>query len=188
MMADSGLDLRQARRKAAARLGIDDEASLPGGAEIEEALREHQRLFAGAVHGVTLRQRREAALAALAFFAAFDPRLVGAVLDGTADANTPVCLYLHADDPDAVARCLVERGIPAEDRSRSIRLDPHRTIDAPVWLFSADDIAFDITVLPASALRQAPLSGLDGKAVKRASSAQLRALLASDDTARGRGG
>ena len=180
LMADSGMDLRQARRKAAARLGIDDEASLPGGAEIEEALREHQRLFVGAAHGASLRQRRHAALSAMDFFASFDPRLVGAVLDGTAGVHAPVSLQLHADDPDAVARCLDERGIPAEDRSRSIRLDPQRTIDAPVWLFGADDIAFDITVLPTSALRQAPLSSVDGKAVKRASAAQLRALMAED--------
>ncbi len=187
LIAEGGFDVRQARRKAAKRLGIDDEGALPNDAEIEDALREHQRLFVGGAHDATLRRLRESARDAMDFFAAFQPRLVGPVLDGTADLHSPVLLHLHADDADPVARNLDERGIPAEDRSRAVRLDPQRTIDAPVWLFSADDIAFDITVLPPSALRQAPLTGPDGRAVKRASLAQLRALMAQDDAHRGPG-
>jgi len=54
---------------------------------IEDALREHQRLFQRG-HAAGLRQRREAALHALEFFRLFDPRLVGPVLDGTADAHS----------------------------------------------------------------------------------------------------
>lgn len=186
LIVESGLDLRQARRKAATRLGIDDEGALPNVAEIEDALREHQRLFRGNAQDAALRRLRAAALEAMGFFAAFDPRLVGPVLDGTADAHSPVLLQLHADDADAVTRRLDEGGIPARDRSRSVRLDPARSIDAPVWLFRADDVAFDLTVLPASALRQAPLSGTDDRAApKRASAAQLRVLLADGDAASG---
>ena len=56
-------------------------------------------------------------------------------------------------------------------------------LDAPVWLFSAEDLAFDLTVLPLQALRQAPLSGVDEKPMKRASAAQLQELLAEDEIA-----
>ncbi len=48
-------------------------------------------------------------------------------------------------------------------------------------LLSAEDLTFDLTVLPADALRQAPLSGIDEKPMKRASAAQLRELLALEE-------
>ena len=183
LMAESGMrDYHQAKLKAAERLGIHDDASLPRNSEIEDALREYQRLFQrDGAEG--LRLRREAALRALEFFAAFDPRLVGPVLDGTADARSPVALHLHSDDPDAVARFLEQHHIPVESRSRRIRLDRERSDDYPVWLFSAEDLAIDLTVLPGTVLRQAPLSGVDERPMRRASAAQLRELLAEAEIA-----
>ncbi len=180
LMAEGGIrDYQQAKRKAASRLGVHDEASLPRNQEIDEALREYQRLFLGAAHADALRGRREAAARAMEFFAAFQPRLAGPVLDGTADAHAPVTLHLHADDPDAVTRFLDEHGIPAEPRDRRIRLDRHRELDATIWIFDAEDLDFELVVLPLAVLRQAPLSPLDDKPMQRASLAQLRNLLAS---------
>lgn len=177
LMAEGGSrDFHQAKRKAAERLGISDDALLPRNSEIEEALREYQRLFQPGTQAA-VHQRRQAALQALEFFAAFHPRLVGPVLDGTADSHSPVTLHLHTDDPDAAPRFLEQHGIPAESRSRRLRLDRERSGDFPSWHFSADGIAFDITVLPHDVLRQAPLSGLDQKPVRRASASQLRQLL-----------
>ena len=184
LMAEGGIrDYHQAKLKAADRLGIHDDASLPRNREIEDALREYQRLFIGDAQATGLRVRREAALRALEFFAPFEPRLVGPVLDGTADVNAPVALQLYTDDADAVPRFLDERDIPAEARSRRLRLDLQRQYEAPVWLFSAEDLTFDLTVLPLDVLRQAPLSGVDEKPMKRASLAQLGALLAEDEIA-----
>ena len=182
LMVEGGIqDFHQAKRKAAIRLGIHDDASLPRNAEIEQALREHQRLFAGSAQSDALRQRREAAVHALEFLQAFAPRLAGPVLEGTADAHSPVQLHLHEDDPDAVQRFLDEHGIPAEARSRRLRWDRERVLDAPLWVFSADGVVFELLVLPCHALRQAPLSAVDEKPMRRASLARLRELL--QDTA-----
>ena len=184
LMAEGGIrDFHQAKLKAASRLGIHDDASLPRNREIEDALREYQRLFAGESHAAGLRTRREAAARALAFFEPFSPRLIGPVLDGTADANSPVHLHLHCDDLDAVARFLEEHRIPAESRSRRLRMDRERIADLPVWIFSAEDLTFDVTVLPHDALRQAPLSTIDEKPMKRASATQLRQLLTDEEIA-----
>ena len=178
LMVEGGIqDFHQAKRKAAIRLGIHDDASLPRNAEIEQALREHQRLFAGSAQSDALRQRREAAVHALEFLQPFAPRLVGPVLEGTADAHSPVQLHLHEDDPDAVQRFLDEHGIPAEARSRRLRWDRERVLDAPLWVFSADGVVFELLVLPSHALRQAPLSAVDEKPMRRASLARLRELL-----------
>ena len=184
LMAEGGIrDFHQAKLKAASRLGIFDDASLPRNREIEDALREYQRLFSGSGHAMALRTRREAALRALEFFRDFSPRLAGPVLDGTADANAAVMLHLHCDDTDAVARYLDEHGIPAEPRTRRLRLDRERNLDAPVWLFGAEGLTFDVTVLPLETLRQAPLSGIDERPMRRASATQLRQLLANDEIA-----
>ena len=184
LMAEGGIrDFHQAKLKAATRLGIHDDASLPRNREIEEALREYQRLFLGDTQAADLRLRREAALRALEFFAGFDARLVGPVLDGTADGNSVVALQLYTDDADAVPRFLEDHRIPADARSRHVRLDRAREGDFPAWIFSAEDLSFDLTVLPADTLRQAPLSAIDEKPMKRASASQLRDLLAAEDIA-----
>ncbi|SDR00662.1 hypothetical protein SAMN05428982_2849 [Pseudoxanthomonas sp. CF385] len=184
LMAEGGIrDFHQAKLKAASRLGIHDDASLPRNREIEDALRTYQRLFVGDAHAAGLLRRREAAQRAMEFLSAFSPRLVGPVLDGTADGNAPVQLHVHSDDPDAVTRFLEEHRIPAEARTRRLRLDRERVADLPVWVFGAEELSFDLTVLPHDALRQAPLSAIDEKPMKRASATQLRELLAEAEIA-----
>jgi hypothetical protein len=57
-------------------------------------------------------------------------------------------------------------------------MDRERSLDVPVWVFSAEELTFDLAVLPYDALRQAPLSPVDEKPMRRASVAQLRQVLA----------
>ena len=181
LMAEGGIrDFHQAKLKAAARLGIHDDASLPRNREIEDALREYQRIFLGQGQARALRQRREAAARALEFLAPFEPRLVGPVLDGTADAHSPVVLHLHSDEPEAIPRWLDDQGIPAQARTRRLRLDREREAEVPAWLFGAEGLGFEALVLPLDGLRQAPLSAIDDRPMRRASEAQLRMLLADD--------
>ena len=178
LMAEAGIrDYQLAKRKAAQRLGIHDDASLPRNVEIEEALRSWQRLFRGEDQPAALASLRRAALDALEFFAPYAPRLVGPVLEGSADADCAVALHLHSDAPADVDEFLRSHGIPAQARQRRVRLDRERSAEVDVWLFMADRIAFDVAVLPSSALRQAPLSAVDGRPMARASASQLRRLL-----------
>lgn len=182
LIVEGGIgDYRKATLKAAVRLGIDDEASLPNPGEVEQALREYQRLFAGPDRARALRQRREAALRAMEFFSAFSPRLVGPSLDGTADAHCPVHLHLHGDAPESLQGFLHEHGIPAESRSRRLRMDQQRSLELPVWRFEAEQLSFDLTLLPRLALRQAPLSSWDERPMPRASATQLRQILTEQD-------
>lgn len=178
LITENGLrDFHQAKLKAAERLGLFDDAALPANSEIEEALREHQRLFAGEAHADTLKALRETAREALRFFSRFEPRLVGAVLEGTADEHSAVCLHLYTDLPTAVEAHLLEHGIPFERQTRRLRLDRKTQREFPVLLFTADDAAIDITVLPYDLLRQAPLDRFGDKPMQRASIGSLDALL-----------
>ena len=88
-----------AKRKAAERFGVIDLAVLPKNTEIEEALAEHQRLFAPDAHASELSAMRNTALEAMRLLAEFEPRLVGPLLSGTATAHNDITLHLFADTP-----------------------------------------------------------------------------------------
>jgi hypothetical protein len=179
LISEGGLrDYHQAKLKAAARMGVFDEASLPKNSEVEDALREHQRLFLGEDHAAVLLRLRQAAREAMRFFACHEPRLVGAVLEGTADAHSAVCLHLYSDQPETIVAELHERGIPFEEQNRRVRLDRDTARDFPVLAFSAGDVPIDLTLLPYDLLRQAPLDRIDAKPMQRATLAALEALLA----------
>ncbi|HEV7489910.1 MAG TPA: hypothetical protein VGO25_03830 [Rhodanobacteraceae bacterium] len=182
LIAEGGLrDYRQAKLKAASRLGISEEVGLPKNGEIEDALREHQRLFRAHEQPQTLQRLREAALEAMRFFVRHEPRLVGAVLDGTADEHSAVCLHLHDDQVQEIALFLREHGIPYEERTRRLRLERDVSADVPVFLFSAGDNAIDVSVLPYDRLRQAPLDRIDEKPMRRANLAAVEELVRDED-------
>ncbi|NII09809.1 hypothetical protein [Oleiagrimonas sp. C23AA] len=180
LMSEHGIrDYHHAKHKAADRLGMPETQALPRNSEIEQALREHQRIFQADSQPQALRERREAAVEAMQFFARFRPRLVGAVLEGTADTHSAVCLHLFTDDPEAVPLFLQEHGVPYETQTRTLREDRDSQRDFPVFLFAADNLPFDLTVMPGDSLRQAPLDRVDEKPMRRASLQGVRELLAS---------
>lgn len=181
LMAEQGIrDFRLAKHKAAERLGLTDEKSLPRNAEIEDALRQHQRLFEGESHQRLLESRRRAALEAMRFFHRFEPRLVGAVLDGTADRHSAVCLHLFCDNPVEVDEFLLGHGIPFETQSRRLRMQRDQWLDFPVYLFAAAETPVDITVMPVDAVRQAPIDRTGERPMARASMAAVERLVAEE--------
>lgn len=180
-MAEQGLrDYGAAKRKAAERAGIQNERDLPSNREIEQALRDYQRLFQADTQPAQLRRLRGVALEAMTFFERFDPRLVGAVLEGTADAFSAVCLHLHVDDPTEVLRFLDEQRIPCDDDERILRVSREQSAAFPVLRFDADEQTIDLTILPRDFLRHAPLSRTSDSPMARAGIAALRQLIAQE--------
>lgn len=182
LIARLGLDdYREAKQRAARELGIADEASLPSDALVREQVLRYQRLFRGEDQAQALRARREAALEAMAFFHAYHPRLVGAVLDGTADTGSPVRLQLFAEDPDEITRFLLDADMPTRTQvERKLSPAPGHRETFQAWVFTARGIDFEVTALPLALLRQPPL-GDDGKPMARANATAVRALLVNDD-------
>lgn len=180
LISEHGLrDYRAAKRKAAERLNIRDESSLPKNSEIEDALREHQRLFHGADQPQRLRELREAACAAMGYFKRFEPRLVGPVLDGTADAHSAVALHLFTESPEAVIDMLAEDGVEFEEDSRRLRVNHDVIFDFPVLRIEQSGVDYDLTLLPLDAIRQAPLDRTGERPMQRAALAAVEALLSA---------
>lgn len=180
IMAEHGIhDFGTAKRKAADRMGITEEGVLPRNTEIEEALAEHQRLFAGARHAAWLAAQRRAALRAMRSLDAFSPRLVGPVLNGTATEHADVQLHVFSDNPDAVAISLLDRGVQHEVGEKRLRLDIERVAAYPSVRFELDAHLIDATVFPVDGIRQAPVSPVDGRPMRRADRAELEQLLSA---------
>jgi hypothetical protein len=182
LMAEGGVrDFATAKRKAAERLGIHHSRNLPGNDEIEAALREYQQLFQHDSHEQHLRELRRTALQAMKLLSPFSPRLVGPVLNGTADQYSPVYLHLFADTAEEVGIFLMHHKIPFEQAERRVHYAGGREEQRPLYRFMAGDHALELTVFPPNGLRQSPLSPVDGRAMQRASREELQRLM--DDEA-----
>jgi hypothetical protein len=178
IMREQGVDdFLQAKRKAADRLGVTDASILPRNTEIEAALVAHQRLFAADRHEADLAAMRRSALEAMRLMADFQPRLVGPVLTGTASAHSEINLHLFSDSPEAVSIRLEERGVPHEVLERRLRYERDRAVSYPALRFVAGRQTVDAVVFPLDGIRQAPCSPVDGKPMRRASAAEVEALL-----------
>ncbi len=179
LMIEHGLpDYGLAKRKAAERLGVADRAVLPKNTEIEEALAEHQRLFAPEAHANELSAMRRAALAAMRLLADFEPRLVGPLLSGTATAHNDITLHLFVDTPELVAVQLLDRGIPHEFAERRIKVQRDEFEAFPAVRFTAGPHEVDATIFPLDGIRQAPLGPVDGRPMRRATLHEVEGLLA----------
>jgi len=178
VMAEQGIDdFLLAKRKAAERLGVTDASILPRNTEIEAALFARRRLFSDGRHEAEIADLRRSALQAMRLMADFEPRLVGPVLSGTASAHSDISLHLFSDTPEAVSIRLEERGVPHEALERRVRFERDRTVTYPAFRFVAGRQAVDAVVFPLDGIRQSPCSPVDGKPMRRATAAEVEALL-----------
>ena len=140
IIAEQGVrELDRARRKAAERTGIANKRFWPSNEEIQEALLVHRRLFQGERQAAELRRLRTQALAAMRTFSRFQPRLVGPLLTGAADANQGVRLHLFADNSDDVVLDLLNQGIPWKERESFLRFGGGVRRAHPVLAFVAGE-------------------------------------------------
>jgi len=180
VMEEHGIhDFRIAKRKAAERFGVTDGAVLPKNTEIEAALVAYQRLFGGDSHARSLQGLRSAARTAMRALQGFSPRLVGPVLTGTATQHADVQLHLFAETPEQVTLWLMDQRIRHEVTARRVKMNAERVLEYPGVSFEIDGHAIEATVFPTDGIRQAPVSPVDGRPMRRADVSELEALLAA---------
>ena len=170
-------DYRLAKIKAAERLGLTDRGSLPGNREIEQAVAEYRMLFQGEDHENLLTTLRRVALSAMEFLSAYSPRLVGPVLAGTAGEHSVVNLHLFADSAEQVAFELHRAGIEYRPFERRYKSRRGQSDCFSAFAFVHDDFDIEATVFPYDGIRQAPMSPVDGRPMRRADKSKVEALL-----------
>ena len=180
LVESGGQDFLSAKRKAALRLGAVDTRNMPSNTEIEQALIEYQRLFRGSSQPQILHALRTEAIKAMDFFEAFRPRLVGPVLQGTANEHTPITLHIAAATTEEVGMFLMRFQIPYELQDKRLRLSNDSQENYPCYRFLAGQFQVEVVVFP-SGKPVTPLSPVDGKPMRRALPAEVQALLETED-------
>jgi hypothetical protein len=177
LMAEHGIqDFHLAKRKAAERYGVVEGALLPKNTEIEAALASYQRLFGGDHHASNLREQRRVALEAMRMLEKFEPRLVGAVLNGTATEFNDIQLHVFSDSPEAVYTHLMDRRFEYEVFERKVRMTAERVVGVPSVRFEKGREMLEAFVFPSDGIRQSPISPVDGKPMDRADIAHVMEL------------
>ncbi len=178
LMAEHGIqDYHLAKRKAAERYGVVEGAFLPKNTEIEAALVSYQRLFGGENHASSLREQRRVALEAMRLLEKFDPRLVGPVLAGSATEYADIQLHVFSDSAEAVCTHLLDKRFEYEVFERKARMTPERVVNVPSVRFEMGNEMVEAVVFPRDGIRQAPISPVDGKPMRRAALAEVAELL-----------
>lgn len=178
LIVDQGIrDYRVAKRKAAERLNLATRGSLPGNPEIEQAVAEHLALFSGDEHVELLYNLRRTALVVMQWLDEFSPRLVGPVLQGTADENSAVNLHVFSDTPEMLAFSLGDRQINFRSYERRLQSRRGQVEMYPGYEFRHEYNVVQATIFPYDGLRQAPISPIDGRPMKRADLAAVQEIV-----------
>ncbi len=178
LIVDQGIrDYGIAKKKAAEKLNLATRGALPGNHEIEQAVADHLSLFAGDDHLEILYSLRRTALIAMQMLEEFTPRLVGPVLSGTADDNSAVNMHLFSDSPERVAFHLGDRQINFRNYERRLKTRRNVVEIYPGYEFRHEYNIVQATVFPYDGLRQAPISPIDGRPMKRADLSAVQVLM-----------
>jgi hypothetical protein len=178
LIAEEGIkDFQTAKQKAALRLHAPQTHNLPRNDEIQLALQEYQRLFKAETQPRQLRHLREIGRQAMAFFQDFEPRLVGAVLDGTADEFSEITLHLFTDTQEELTIFLLNNNIPFEQTSPKVTLANGDVVEVPGYRLVMADAPMLLLVFDRKGLRQAPRCPTTGKPMERFSLSKVDELL-----------
>jgi hypothetical protein len=179
VMVEHGIhDFGLAKRKAAERLGVRAAGGgLPSNGEIQERLAERQRLFEPEDHEARITKLRRLATDVMEQIEEFRPRLVGAVLDGTATINSAVELHVFSDSPELVANALRTAGHRVYDSQRRYRFGRADTPRIPGFDLVSEGEDVQVMVFGERGSHHAPLSPVDGRPMRRASRAAVLTLL-----------
>ncbi|QDC89738.1 hypothetical protein FIT80_06075 [Candidatus Methylopumilus universalis] len=125
MMVEEGIsDYAFAKRKAANFFGLMDGDVLPSNNEINDAIKEHQAIFLNKEHEGRLKALRLEALNLMKKLSAFNPHLIGGILDGAIGRYPKTHIELYADSMKEIEFFLLNLGIPYETRDLKLKKIP----------------------------------------------------------------
>jgi hypothetical protein len=178
LIRDHGIqDYGYAKRKAAARFGVSRAGALPRNSEIEARVLERQRIFEADEEDERLAGLRWLALDLMGVLDMFNPRLAGPVLTGAITISTGLELHVFTDTPEEVFRVLEEQRYMVRNYQRRYRYNGHGAVIVPGYRFTARGEKVFALTFPEKGLRQAPMSAIDGRPMRRADRSKLIALL-----------
>ena len=170
----------RAKLKAARRITRGDfkPGDLPSNREIRDQIQVWAQLQEGQRRTENLRDMRLEALRMMRILQAFRPRLIGSTLTGHVRRGSDIDLHLFSDSIESVAAALDEQGLSYEvERKRVRKHGEERTF---VHIHINDRFPFELTIYAGDKAHYVFKSSITGKAIERASVAELEQFLARE--------
>jgi predicted nucleotidyltransferase len=171
-----------AKRKAARQLGVDYKyrpGDLPSNAEIRDQVQALAQFYEGPRRDQHLREMRLAALRMMRLLSAFRPRLIGSVLTGHVRRGSDIDLQVFSNSLSAVTTVLEDERLPHTVQHK--RIIKHNEERVFTHIHVEDRHAFELTLYPEDKVNYAFKSSITGRAIERASIAELEQLLREED-------
>jgi hypothetical protein len=168
----------RAKMKAARRLcrGWVKPRDLPSNREIRDQIQSLARTHEGERRHENLRDMRLEALRMMRVLRAFRPRLIGSVMTGHVRAGSDIDLHVFSDSIEAVTAALDDEGVVYDVERKQVRKDGEERVYTHVHV--RDRFLFELTIYASNMAHYVFKSSVTGKAIERASIAELEQFLA----------
>jgi predicted HD phosphohydrolase/predicted nucleotidyltransferase len=167
-----------AKRKAARQLGVEYRhrpGDLPSNKDIRDQIQAMARIHEGPKRLETLRDMRLDALRMMRLLARFRPRLIGSVRTGHVRKGSDIDIHIFCDSLALVTDTLLELGLQYDvEHKRIVKYGEERTF---THIHLHDGHSFELTLYPEDKVHYVFKSSITGKAIERASIAELEELL-----------
>lgn len=167
-----------AKRKAARRLGVEYRhrpADLPSNREIRDQIQATARIHEGEKRLIKLQDMRMAALRLMRSLARFRPRLIGSVLTGHVRKGSDIDIHVFSDHPAHVTDAIDSLGLGYDlEHKRIVKYGEERIF---THVHVKDRYPFELTLYPEDKAHYVFKSSITGKAIERASIAELEELI-----------
>jgi predicted HD phosphohydrolase/predicted nucleotidyltransferase len=167
--------LKAARRVARGNFKPSD---LPSNSEIRDQVQLWANLHEGEKRTENLREMRLEALRMMRILRKFRPRLIGSTLTGHVRRGSDIDIHVFSDGIEAVAAALDVEGFSYEVERKRVR--KHGDEQTFVHIHVADRFPFELTIYAGDMAHYVFKSSITGKAIERASIAELEQLLARE--------
>jgi predicted HD phosphohydrolase len=172
-----------AKRKAAKRLcpkqgGSVKPKDLPSNCEIREQIQLFARLHEGDKRTQNLREMRLEALRMMHILRPFRPRLIGSVMTGHVRKGSDIDLHIFCDAPALVTDLLDQAGCQYDLERKQVVKHGESRVFTHIHVF--DRFNFELTVYPEDKAHYVFKSSITGKAIERASIAELEDFLVKE--------
>ncbi|MCA9166267.1 MAG: HD domain-containing protein [Planctomycetales bacterium] len=170
----------RAKMKAARQIqkGWVKPADLPSNVEIRDQVQLMARMFEGQRRDERLLEMRLHALRLLTVLDRFRPRLIGSVLTGHIRDGSDIDIHVFSDSVEAVLMLLQDEGFVCEVEHKQVRKQGEARIFHHIHI--RDVFPIELTIYPAQKVRYVFKSSITGRAIERASLAELEQLLARE--------
>jgi predicted HD phosphohydrolase len=167
----------RAKLRAAKRIcrGWVKPKDLPSNAEIRDQIQHFARLHEGDSRRENLRDMRIEALRMMRLLRLFRPRLIGSTLTGHVRRGSDIDIHLFSDTLEAVEGVLDNAGIMYTVERKRVRKHGEERIFTHIHI--ADRFEFELTLYAADLAHFVFKSSVTGKAIERASIAELEQFL-----------